>query len=530
MIELLTADEMAALDRETIENVGIPGLVLMENAADGCARCLRARFGARAGRGVVVVAGPGNNGGDGHAMARKLANRGLPVVVWLLADPGRVGGDARVNLDLLPEFGVPVIPATDDEQVAALVPRLAHAGVVVDALFGTGLQRPLGGRFAAMVEGINGARAREGGPAVLAVDLPSGLDATTGAVLGTAVEADVSVTFCRPKLGHYLFPGAARVGDVEVVDIGVPSAWVAASEPGARLLGPELLGPLSRPRDPEGHKGTYGHVVLLAGSEAMPGAAVLAANAALATGVGLVTLVVPDGVPPLLRALHPEVIVHTVAAEGGGFAAAAADELAPLLAGKTGAALGPGLGRSAGAVAFARRVAQELALPTIVDADGLRALEGQGSLASAAAPRVLTPHPGELAGLLGEDTATIQGDRPAAARRGSAQLGAVTVLKGARSLVAFPDGTLYLNHTGNAGMGSAGMGDVLTGLLAGLLALGQAPGDAAAMAVFLHGLAGDVAARPQGQAALRASDVTEAIPATLRMAARGDIGEPFTWR
>lgn len=531
MIELLTATEMAGLDRETIEQIGVPGLVLMENAADGCARCLRERFGRRAAtRGTVVVAGPGNNGGDGHALARKLANRGLPVVVWLLADAGRIQGDARSNLDLLPEYGVPVIHAPDDAAVAQLIPRLAHAGVVVDALFGTGLERPLTGRFGAMVDAINEERAREGGPAVLAVDLPSGIDATSGTILGTAIEADVSVTFCRPKLGHFLYPGAARCGDVEVVDIGVPDARIAASEPGARLLGPGVLGPLLAPRHPEGHKGTYGHLLLLAGSAAMPGAAVLAANSALTVGLGLVTLVVPDGVQPLLRSLHPEVIVRALPSEQGGFAAGAAAALEPLLEGKTGAALGPGFGRDPGTVTFTREVVSGLPLPAAIDADGLRALEGEGSLADAAAHRVLTPHPGELAGLLGCSTAEIQADRLAAARTAAERLGALVVLKGARTLVAFSDGTVFLCPTGNPGMASAGTGDVLTGLLGALLAGGAEPGRAAAAAAYLHGLAGDIAAVEVGETSLRATHIVRSVPGTLRAVAEGSIPEPFQWR
>jgi len=531
VIELLTAREMAGLDRETIENVAIPGLVLMENAADGRTRALLEHFGgAAARRGTVVLAGPGNNGGDGHAMARKLANRGLPAVVWLLADRERVRGDARTNLDLLSEYGVPVIEATDEAQVAQLVPRLAQAGVVVDALFGTGLERPLGGRFGQLVDALNAAHARDGGPAVLAVDIPSGVNATTGEVLGTAVRADVSVTFCRPKLGHYLYPGAEQVGTVEVVDIGVPNAWVAASEPGARLLDGRVLAPLTADRAPASHKGSYGHLLLVAGSAAMPGAAVLAANAALSAGVGLVTLVVPEGVQPLLRDLFPEVIVRSLPAANGGFAAGAFARLEPLLEGKTAVAIGPGFGRGDGAVALVREVATVAPLPVAVDADGLRALEGAGSLGEAPAPRVLTPHPGELAGLLGTTTAEVQADRPGAARRAARRLEALVVLKGARTLVAFPDGTLHLNPTGNPGMASAGTGDVLTGLLGGLLARGVDPGQAAGAAAYLHGLAGDVAAAAVGETALRASHITRSIPGALRAVSGGELGEPFRWR
>ncbi len=526
MTELLTADEMAALDGETIDRVGLPGLVLMENAARGCVRALMEHMGREAAEGVTVVAGPGNNGGDGHAVARMLANRGIPVEVLLLGDPRRVRGDARVNLDLLARYGVGLTALPDDAAVAGAVERLtASRGVIVDALFGTGLQRELGGRFAAMVRGIG----RSGRP-VLAVDIPSGVDATTGAVLGVAVRADVSVTFCRPKLGHFLFPGAALSGAVEVVDIGIPEPLVAASRPGAELLGPDCLSPLARERDPRGHKGTYGHLLIIAGSAEMPGAAVLAADAALAAGVGLVTLAVPDGVQPLLRALPPEVIVRPLPAADGGLDDVPREVLDALLDGKTAVAIGPGVGRRRPSAATVRRVARELPLPVVIDADGLWALGGTGSLEGAPGPRMLTPHPGEAARLLGTDTSAVEGDRPAAVRRAAAETGAVVVLKGAHTLIAPPDGRLCLNPTGNPGMATAGSGDVLTGLAGALLARADLGGDvldAARASVYLHGLAGDLAAAGTGQDGLRASHITRRVSDALDRLRRGEVGEAF---
>jgi ADP-dependent NAD(P)H-hydrate dehydratase / NAD(P)H-hydrate epimerase len=527
VIELLTSTEMADLDRETIEQVGIPGMVLMENAADGCARAIVERWSEQVGRGVVIVAGPGNNGGDGHVIARKLANRGIATQVLLLADPSSVRGDARTNLDLLPAFGVQVFPLLDEASVRAASTHLVHAGVVVDALFGTGLERPMGGRFAAMVEVIHGA-----GRPVMAVDIPSGVNASTGEVLGCAVRADLSVTFCRPKRGHFLHPGAAACGEVEVVDIGVPEARVEAAAVATELLGPDALARLCEARPKRSHKGTYGHLLILAGSETMPGAAVLAANAALVGGVGLVTLAVPQSARPLLRGLVPEVIVATLPSEGGSFAAEAADHLAPLLHGKTAVAIGPGVGRGPGTTAFVRRAADEIDLPVVVDADGLRALERRPSATEA--PRVLTPHPGEMAAMLGLTHAEVEGDRSGAAVAAAKNHGAVVVLKGAASLVASPEGTLLVNPTGNPGMASAGTGDVLTGLLGSLLAQPrQLAGDslgAAAAAVYLHGLAGDLAADEVGEASLMASDITEAIPAALAAAADGELEEAFRWR
>ena len=527
MIELLTSTQMADLDRQTIEQVGIPGMVLMENAADGCARAIVDRWPEHVGRGVVIVAGPGNNGGDGHVIARKLANRGIAAQVLLLSDPDRVRGDARTNLDLLPAFGVPVIPLLDEVAVRGASTHLAHAGVVVDALFGTGLERPVGGRFAAMVELVNGA-----GRPVMAVDIPSGVNASTGELLGCAVRADLTVTFCRPKRGHFLYPGAARCGEVEVVDIGVPEERVDGAAVATHLLGPDALARLCEARPRQTHKGTYGHLLILAGSETMPGAAVLAANAALVAGVGLVTLAVPREARGLLRGLVPEVIVATLPSAGGAFAAEAADAVAALLQGKTAVAVGPGMGRAAGTASFVRRAMDEIDLPLVLDADALRALQRRPS--RSAAPRVLTPHPGEMAAMLDLTHAEVEADRPAAVSAAARAFGAVVVLKGATSLVASSEGALLVNPTGNPGMACAGTGDVLTGLLGSLLAqprqLAGDPLGAAAAAVYLHGLAGDLAADEVGEPSLAASHVTQAVPAALAAAAEGDLEEAFRWR
>ncbi len=528
MIELLTAEEMAALDRHTIQQIGVPSLVLMENAADGCARALEERFAGGLDDGVVIVAGPGNNGGDGHVIARKLANRGHTVDVLLLSPLDKVGGDARTNLDLLPAYQVPVTVLSDENDVMECQAMLADAGVIVDALFGTGLQRDLGGRFALMVELIN-----QAGPPVMAVDIPSGIDATTGAILGCAVQADLSVTFCRPKLGHFLHPGAGLRGDLEVVEIGIPDGEVERSEPVATLLDEDELAPLLEGRPEAAHKGTYGHLALFAGSEEMPGAAVLAANAAFAAGVGLVTLIVPDGVQPLLRSLHPEVIVRGVPARDGGFDQLPASRRDELLSGKTAIAIGPGVGRRPETVALIRALERDVELPMVIDADGLRALAGTGALASPA-PRVMTPHPGEMAGLLNTATADVEGDRPGTIQRAARELNAIVVLKGAASLVSQPTGELFVNPTGNAGMACGGTGDVLTGLLGGLLAqergLELDPLSATCCAVFLHGLAGDLAAEALGMAPMRATHITGLVPAALEAAAASEIEEFLRWR
>ena len=493
MRPLVTAAEMRAMDRETIDGLGIPAALLMEHAGRAVAAAVQAR--ARPHAHVVVVCGSGNNGGDGFACARWLRERGFDARVVLAKGRPKPGGEAALHLGIYERMGGPVGETLD----------LGGADVIVDALLGTGLASPVGGALADAIAAVNRAGALR-----LAVDLPSGLDADTGAVLGVAVAADVTVTLACAKVGLVSHPGCERAGELVVADIGIPARLAAGAR--ALLFEEADAAALVPHRTLGGHKGTFGHVVVAAGSAGKVGAALLATSGALRAGAGLVTLATPPAAAAAVLGRIPEAM-HAVFDPEAADADAA---LAQLLDGKRALAWGPGMPTSDAAGRTLRRLAVSVELPLVLDADGLNHLGREvASLKAARGPRILTPHPGEAARLLGKDTAAVQADRVAAARTLAATSGAVVVLKGARTVVAAPDGVATINPTGNPGMGTGGTGDVLSGVLGALLAQGLAPLDAARLGVYLHGLAGDRAARSHGPIGLVAGDVAAELPAAF---------------
>ncbi len=514
-LPVVTTAQARAADRRTIE-LGTPGLELMERAGRGIAAEILGPLRARAARGVVVVAGRGNNGGDGFVVARLLAAAGFRVEAWLLGPRERVTGDARANLDRWLASGGRVEELGEAQGPAALAARLRSAGVVVDAVFGTGLNAEIRGPAARVIEAIALARrpSREmagsgSSPVVLSVDLPSGLDGDTGEPWGTAVSADVTVTLGGTKLGLLLPAARAHVGRLVEVDIGLAPEALAAIEPLARAATLEMARALLPARPVSGHKGSHGHVVVVAGSDGKAGAAALAGRAAIRGGSGLVTIATPAAVRDLVAGLLPEAMTEAWPAAGVDFG--------PLLDGRDAVVCGPGLGREAAAASVARRLASAVALPLVLDADGLNAFAGEPeALRSAPAARVLTPHPGEMARLAGVSVADVQADRLGAARAMAGRSGAVVVLKGAGTVVAHPDGRACVNTTGGAVLGTGGTGDVLAGLVGALLAQGVEAFSAARLGVFLHGLAGDRVAGRIGDAGLLASELADEIPLARR--------------
>jgi len=512
----VTAEEMRALDRWTIAH-GTPGPVLMERAGAGAARVLRARL--RRPRGpVVVVCGRGSNGGDGLVIARHLRRAGLAAEVWLAARAADVSGDAAGMLQQWCRGRGKVHEVVARRHVQALAERLARAAVVVDALFGTGLNAPLSGVPAAIVGAINAC-----GAPVLAVDIASGLSADTGRPLGTAVQATVTATFAFPKIGQLLHPGVDHTGRLEVVDIGIPAAAVAAVGPRTTLLDERAVGGLLPRRPRDAHKGTFGHVLVVAGSRGKLGAALLATEAAARAGAGLVTLAVPAALQPQCEGLVREAMTAALPDAGDGVASPGdGAEVEGLLAGRAAVVCGPGLGTHPDTRALVAYVVRRCRAPLVLDADGLNAIAGTHLLRTRPAATVLTPHPGEMARLLGTDTDTVQGDRLGAARGLAAREQVVVVLKGARTIVAGPDGRTAISPSGNPGMASGGTGDVLAGVVGGLLAQGLPAFDAAALAVFAHGAAGDAVAAARGEVGLLARDLIAELPPTLaRLQAAG---------
>jgi len=510
---LLTAEQMAELDRRTIEELGVPGLVLMESAAWACCEVLYERYRARLDRGVAVVCGPGNNGGDGLAMARRLHLAGVLVEVTLLGRVAGLRGDAATQAALARSAGVTVTEAPEVEALDHVEVPWRDCGAVVDAVFGTGLARDLGGVFAAAVGAIGAAR--EAGVPVLSVDIPSGVSGTSGAELGHSVQADVTVTFAALKLGHALYPGRGRCGDLVKADIGIPvDRWPDLLEDRASLLGGSDLSAALPPGPGDGHKGTFGHLLVVAGAPGTTGAARLCAEAGLRAGAGLVTLALPVGLD--VPDLAAEVMVRRYADT---------DALLALAEDRSAVAVGPGLGTTQEVGATVERLYAELTVPAVFDADALTCLARAGRVPAPAGERVLTPHPGEMARLMAAPWPDLAGRRIAAARQLAHEAAATVALKGAGTVVAEPSRAVRVNPTGNPGMATAGAGDVLTGMVGALLARGVPSAEAAGAAVWWHGRAGDLAAEALGEPCLVAGALLDFFGAAWRDAGGDPI--PF---
>jgi NAD(P)H-hydrate epimerase len=518
---------MQGLDRAAIEDFGIPGVVLMENAGLGTFRAMEKSFGPVRGRSVLVFIGPGNNGGDGLVIARHVFQRGGTPYLVFLVDPEKLGGDAGINAAVVAELGLPGMVLREESDLAALEEETTRLFFnhplhsMVDALFGTGLKRPIEGRFAAVVHWLNRLRRDHGQPTV-AVDIPSGLSADTGQPLGCCVQADLTVTYGLAKPGHY-HNGGPAVGTLSVVDIGIPPTVVQQAGLDGEVLD-DSVAQLLRPRATNAHKGTCGHLLILAGSEGKTGAAILSARAALRSGCGLVTLAVPARLNPIFETALPEAMTVPLAASSVFFTADDYARIMELAEGKGGLVIGPGLGTEPATGELVRRLYSETDLPMVVDADALNLLAmEQGCIARPGGPRILTPHPGEMARLSGMSTKEIQADRLQAAawlqdRDLPANREIITVLKGAGTVLHSSHGSWAINTTGNSGMAAGGMGDVLSGLLGGLLVQGYTPWDTARLGVYLHGLAADLLAgkRPYGYTASEVADSLPAAAAAMR--------------
>jgi hydroxyethylthiazole kinase-like uncharacterized protein yjeF len=509
---VVTSAQMRALDRLTIDEYGTPGHVLMERAGKGATEVFWDEF-----RGVrtrpVIIAGKGNNGGDGFVVARCLRARGVRCDVVLLARADDVGGDAARNLRAFKRARGRIIEAPGEAGAGAVRTALERGRVVIDAIFGTGLNAPVTGPIAQVISLINAS-----GLPVFAIDIPSGLDADRGEPLGIAVQAEATATFGFPKVGQLLYPGAGLVGTLAVVDIGIAPEAIATVAPTTRLLTAAEVGARLGPRRPDAHKGDCGHVLVIAGGRGKFGAAMLAAEGAARAGAGLTTLALPTTERVAAGNRRHEIMTAELDGDADGlFAAPVAAKVEAVLAGKSCVVVGPGIGVSEGTSALVRWLVTHCAVPLVIDADGLNCLAGDTRrLRERPAPTVLTPHPGEMSRLAGVPVSTIQGDRLGVARRFAADTGTCVILKGARTIIAPPDGPLGINPTGNPGMASGGMGDVLSGIVGALCAQGLAADEAAALGVYVHGLAADLAADTQGgEIGLMASDVLDVVPRAI---------------
>jgi hydroxyethylthiazole kinase-like uncharacterized protein yjeF len=512
-MKILTSREMKEIDRTAIEEIGIPGPVLMENAGLQIMRALRTKFPHPAGERIVIVAGKGNNGGDGLVVARHLANAGGKPKVLLLASIDEVKGDAAVNLGIALKLGLEVAEVRTEAEWKKRRRDLAQATIILDALFGTGLLKPLEGLYARAVADINGS-----GAFTIAVDIPSGLSSDSFEIIGSCVRADMTVALAAPKIAHIFPPAAECVGDLYVAGISIPPALF--EKPGLKraLVEDETVRPFFQKRKKDTHKGSYGHLLVVAGSLGKTGAAALAGRGALKMGAGLVTIATAGGALPAIARSMMELMTEPLAETPEKTVARdALPRVLELLKGKNGLLLGPGLSIHPSTAEFVLRLLPKVRVPAVIDADGLNIIASRPEiLRRLEAPAVLTPHPGEFARLTGRTTADVLRERLEIVPAFAEKFGVHVVLKGYRTLTAAPDGRVFVNPTGNPGLATGGSGDVLSGMIASEVVQEKDFLGAVLAAVYIHGLSGDIAADRISQKYLTAGDIIRFLPRALR--------------
>jgi len=505
---------MKKLDELASSRFGISSLILMENAGRGIAEGIINDFfkGNPFNKRVLIFSGKGNNGGDGFAAARHLANRGADVRVFLLRPKGEITGDALVNLNILESMEITVSVISEPRDLQRVDISLLYADLVVDAIFGTGFKGRAAGLAAQVIDRLN----RSGKP-IVSVDLPSGLEADTGKANGPCIQAAKTYTLGLPKLGLYLFPGRKYAGKISLVDISFPKALLKKMELPFNLITREMCEGFFEKREPESHKGTFGRVFVIGGSEGMSGAAAMAAEAALRSGAGLVTAAVPRSINPILENKLTEVMTFPLPeTEERVLGIEAVDVLLDICSEADVVVVGPGLSSSRSIFAMLKEFLPRVNAPLVIDADALNALSKDVSLFSKInVPVIITPHPGEMARLTNSSVSEIQEDRLNTALKAAEEWNVVVVLKGAGTIVATPKGEVYINETGNPGMATGGTGDVLTGIIAGFWAQGMNPEAAAAAGVFVHGLAADMLLGEKGFRGMTAGDIIKMLPAAI---------------
>lgn len=501
-----TVAEMRGLDRQAVDRYGIPEILLMENAGLAAFEALNRHMPA-GGRRLLVIAGTGNNGGDGFVLARRALSEGAHVQILIAGDATKIRGSPRTNLDIASSLGIPVAEVRTALDAARALPS---CDIVVDALFGTGLARPLQGLFADIVEAVNAA-----GKTVISLDIPSGINGDTGQVMGCAVRADITVTFGLPKPGNLLMPGYAHCGRLFVSHISFPPALYDGESMAIFVNEPCGL----PPRDPNGHKGDFGEALFVAGARGYYGAPSLAVRSFLKAGGGYARLVAPESVVPHLAPLCPEAVFHPMPETRSGSIAASSEPHILELAGRADiVVMGPGLSLDEETSSLVKRLAARIDKPLLVDGDGITAVcRDLACISSRTRQTVLTPHAGEMSRLTGMPVLAIEGDRMAALRKATDVTRAVVVLKGAHSLVGTPDGRIAVNMSGNPGMATPGSGDVLAGAVAAMFGLGLSLHDAVRTGVFIHGAAGDLAALHKGQDGITAVDIMESLPEVMKL-------------
>jgi len=511
-MKLVTSAQMRAVDHEAIENQGLPGPELMENAGRGTAEGILENLIENPDETTAVIfCGKGNNGGDGYVVGRYLHQAGVNVVVFYIGPPDKMSPDARLNYDRAKQLGLDTFEIKTVEDL----PEELDCDIIVDAIFGTGFEGAPRGLTKDLIEYINWQDAH-----IVAVDMPSGLNADNGQHEGAVVAADYTFTMCLPKYGLYLSPGRELSGTVETVSIGVPDEIVEKFDLKNELITPEYVIETMPERAPDAHKGDFGKLFILAGSTGLTGAAAMAGESAARSGAGLVKVGCPRTTQPVLAMKLTEVMTVPLpdVAKKGALALRGLGEIRKYIGDHDALVIGPGIGRHRETFELVRRLLEKLDRPALIDADGLNALAGHTEyIKNCPAPLVLTPHPGEFKNLTGIAVPDDYCEKADLIREVAADLGVVLVLKGSPTIVGAPDGLCYFNQTGNSGMASGGSGDVLSGMIGSFLAQGLEPLGAALCGVFLHGLAGDLAAEELTERALMAGDIIDYLSDAFEM-------------
>lgn len=516
LMRVCTVSQMRSLDQAAIERFGIPEALLMENAGLAAFEAMRRHY-TVAGKNVVVVAGTGNNGGDGFVVARKVLSAGGNANIAVAGEISKIQGTAKLNLDIASSMGIPIIQA---RQARDLENLMATSDILVDALFGTGLARDVEGLPREVIEMVNAS-----GKPVISLDIPSGIHGDTGRVMGCAVKADITVSFGLPKTGNLLAPGSTHCGKLFVSHISFsPSLY---NDESLKVFVNEPC-PLPA-RDPSGHKGVFGEALIISGAKGYYGAPSLASLSFLKAGGGYARLAAPESVVPHLAALCPETVFHPMAQTGSGSLAQTCEAAILELASRADfVVMGPGMSLDAETQSLVIRLASRIEKPLLIDGDGITAISSSLScIKNRRAPTVLTPHPGEMARLTGMPVSSIEADRITVIRRTAQDLNAVVVLKGHHSLVGGPEGDVAVNMSGNDGMATPGSGDVLAGIIAAMVCQGQDLFDAVRTGVFIHGACGDLAASRLGRDGMTAWDIMEALPETVRLHREGVLAPKY---
>jgi NAD(P)H-hydrate epimerase len=515
-MKVVTPEQMRKIDECAIREYGIPGILLMENAAVSVtAEALSMIDGYMDGF-VTVVAGSGNNGGDAFAVARMLHAKGVCVRVYLVGEKGSVAGDALLNMNIIERIGLDVIELTEEKGgLERFSEYMASSSLVIDGVFGTGLSREVTG-FTAMVLGLM----NDSGSRILSIDIPSGVDGSDGSIKGICIKAEATVTFCLPKLGLLLNPGCEFTGRLVTADIGIPPCAVAKQDIRTWIIDRQMAVSMLPSRSPDSNKGDCGRALIITGSNGMTGSGCLSSTAALRAGAGLVYTGVPSSLAGIYGSKLTEPIIIPLEDSGTGcLSATCSERILESLDKMDAVAIGPGLTVTEDIRKIVELVIVNCKSPLILDADALNAISPDASvLKKLKTEALVTPHPGEMARLLGVEIKDVQADRVGAALKFALEYGVIVVLKGSRTVVAFPDGKVFVNMTGNAGMATAGTGDVLTGIITGIVAQGAEIGAAVVAGVYLHGLAGDAAADYRGIHGIVAGDLVDILPVAIKEA------------